>query len=445
MVLGYPVIKAEGIIFRELFYSDAYVIDNGSVIIGTPQVNQGIILNSTTDAVNINTLYAKSNIKNSTVGTISAFVTTDNIAKTVQEIVGFGDTDADTRIQFDIYSNGKLRALAGIAGVTQWALETDTAVFADNVGASVVLVQDGTSPVLYVNGIAVAQTFTTSTDKTCWFKVMPGLDNARIGCGNWNAAGNAHFFSGYISEVSIYSRALSEKEVINNFQKNTFLELDANNHILYLPLRNNYLDGVKQKTNNLGLLDDPIWGDGSTTTTFPTLLPNNGVSFDGGDYIRLSPLMLVNDLPYQFSCLFRTTNTGTIILLDARDGSLYGISVYMSSGNISLLSTGSGGSGSTTTTVKYNDGQWHSLVAVIARSGAQHTYKIYIDGVLASSNTSSNLFTNTTATPTIGYLSSLIPGNGFVGSMKFVSLGQQEITLTQAKYLNDKLFGELNL
>ena len=54
-------------------------------------------------------------------------------------------------------------------------------VFADNTWTHVAITQDGTEPVLYVDGVAVAQTFGVTTDKTVWFNDLIGLDNGRIG------------------------------------------------------------------------------------------------------------------------------------------------------------------------------------------------------------------------------------------------------------------------
>lgn len=187
---------------------------NHATIAGASQIEghrgQALLLNGTADYVDIDN--AVNDLASDTQGTFVAWVRTDDITH-AGEIVSFGDTDADTRIQFDIYSNGLLRALVGETGVTQWALDTDDVVFGDRVWTHVVLVQDGVSPVLYVDGIAVAQAFSTSTDKTYWFSDLSGLDNGRIGCGNWNGGGNAVFFDGAICPVSVYNTALTADEV----------------------------------------------------------------------------------------------------------------------------------------------------------------------------------------------------------------------------------------
>jgi len=147
-----------------------------------------------------------------TVGTWVAWIKTDD-ASTTQEIISFGDTNADTRIQFDIDGAGLLRALAGSAGVTQWAVDTDATQLVNGVWTMVGIVQDGTEPILYVNGTAPAQTFSTSTDKTVWHNDLGGLDNGRIGCGNWNNGGNATFFDGEMREAIIFDTNLTSLEM----------------------------------------------------------------------------------------------------------------------------------------------------------------------------------------------------------------------------------------
>lgn len=145
-------------------------------------------------------------------GTFMSWIKT-NDASITQEIISFGDTDADTRIQWDITGAGLLRALVGESGVTKWALDTDAIAVKNNTWVHVALVQDGTSPVLYVNGEAVAQTFSTSTDKTYWFSDMTGLDNGRIGCGSWNSGGNATFYGGLIEDSRIINGILTAQKI----------------------------------------------------------------------------------------------------------------------------------------------------------------------------------------------------------------------------------------
>lgn len=177
-------------------------------------------LDGTTSLINIDSIV--SSLSAETTGTFMAWINTTD-ANATQEIISFGDTDADTRIQFDLMGSGLLRALVGEGGVTKWALDTDAVAVKDNTWVHVALVQDGTDPVLYVNAEAVAQTFSTSTDKTYWFSDMAGLDNGRIGCGSWNGGGNATFFGGLIDGVRIDKGILTAQKISQAYTESKHL------------------------------------------------------------------------------------------------------------------------------------------------------------------------------------------------------------------------------
>jgi len=211
---------------------------NNGTLGGTPfwqNSKKGKTLNfdGSTDYIDIDT--AVGDLASDTVGTWTAWIKTTD-ATTTQEIISFGDTDADTRIQFDI-NNSLLRALIGETGTTQWAVDTDNAVFVNGEWIHIALVQDGTEPILYVNGVAVAQTFSTSTDKTYWFNDLGGLDNGRIGCGNWNNGGNATFLGGNVLEAMILDTNLTGQEVSQLYEESkqerpfTMPEIQTNNPV----------------------------------------------------------------------------------------------------------------------------------------------------------------------------------------------------------------------
>ena len=154
-------------------------------------------------------------LANTTVGSWSAWVKpTVGIPGSIKKILSFGDTDADSRLEIYILSTtGTFLAVAREAGTNQWVIDTDTSPFVDNVWTHIAIVQDGTSPVLYIDGVAVAQAFITDTDKTFWFNDIAGLDNGRIGAENNDSTGDNNFFDGSISDVRIYNYALSPTQI----------------------------------------------------------------------------------------------------------------------------------------------------------------------------------------------------------------------------------------
>src|SRR3990167_9257999 len=143
------------------------------------------------DGVNerINIDAVRTALATTTTGTWSCWVKpVDATPAASASFITFANGDATDLIQASITSfTGVMRAVCLNNNTTQWDVDTYAGVFTDNVWAHIGVVQDGVSPVIYVNGVAVAQTFITSTDKTVWFNNLV-LNNGRIGCRFWSVA-----------------------------------------------------------------------------------------------------------------------------------------------------------------------------------------------------------------------------------------------------------------
>lgn len=141
-------------------------------------------------------------------------------AKTATEnIICLGDTDGNEFVGMSNKVGDILSFGVRIAGTTQWDLVTDAAIGSD---AWLLLggVQNGTEPILYVNGAAPAQTFITSTNKTKWAVHCTGLDNSRIGCANVNSVGNVTFVTGRLALVRIFrNRALTAGQMVDIYRQ----------------------------------------------------------------------------------------------------------------------------------------------------------------------------------------------------------------------------------
>jgi hypothetical protein len=170
-------------------------------------------LNGISKAINIDNVLTA--LSSTTVGTISFWIKPVNSTPTGYEnAIFFGDTNADTDLLLNIYATtGVLQIRCRETGTNYWSLRTDSAPFSSGVWAHVALVQDGVTPIVYINGVAVAQTFHHTADKTKWFNDISGLDNGRIGCANVNNLGDIAFLDGNIDEVLFVNRALTALEV----------------------------------------------------------------------------------------------------------------------------------------------------------------------------------------------------------------------------------------
>ena len=150
--------------------------------------------------------------KNSANLTIIAKVTpVDSTPASSLGIVSFGQTSANNWVGLRMRTTGLFDVQLNSGAATQWRVATDAAAFADNTEATVGVVINGTQAVLYVNGVAVAQSNENFTDLTkTLVDVAP--DNFRIGCLNKNSGGNTNFYDGDIF-VDIYDKAMTAEEI----------------------------------------------------------------------------------------------------------------------------------------------------------------------------------------------------------------------------------------
>ncbi len=173
--------------------------------------NSAGVFNGSTSFVDIDASLAglSTNIR----GTFSTWVKpTDPTPTFNEEILAFGDTDANEFLNFFVSSTGVLRSVLVASGAVVWDLETDSAVFSTN-WVHVAIVQDAIEAILYVSGSPVAQSFSTEIDKTKWFNWAPGIDKARIGDLNYNNNGEILHFDGSLDDIRLYNRALSQSEI----------------------------------------------------------------------------------------------------------------------------------------------------------------------------------------------------------------------------------------
>jgi hypothetical protein len=126
-------------------------------------------------------------------------------------LFSFGDTSANEMLMADLSSNS-IRVLLRVAGTTQWSFTTDDTYSADT-ELCLVLVQDGTAPILYINGVLQAITRSDETDNTAWFDVLTGVDNGRIAARSISGAGNAEVLACSVNSFHSWNHALTAAEV----------------------------------------------------------------------------------------------------------------------------------------------------------------------------------------------------------------------------------------
>ncbi|MDD5353267.1 MAG: hypothetical protein PHS93_08925 [Candidatus Omnitrophica bacterium] len=173
--------------------------------VGSPAVTTGKIANAQDfngNSINITTVLGE--ISSSTFGAISLTIkVTDATPADDMGIISFGDTDEYSRILLRLTSTGKIRAQCYNSLLARWDLTTDFAVVTDNTYVYISLQHNTIQPTIYINGVAPAQTFIVSTDKTVWFAGCPNIDNAFLGKLSFYGVDNQLPFTGIIDEVRI--------------------------------------------------------------------------------------------------------------------------------------------------------------------------------------------------------------------------------------------------
>ena len=153
-----------------------------------------------------------------TTGTYSAwFYVDDATPAAANTILSAGDNDsADEMFFIEMNVSGKLRAFLKKGGATQWDVVENTATLIGRKWNHVAVVQNGTQPVIYLNGVLSAAENGTATDLTMWYDELANCDKFAIGVRESN---NTHTsdFAGMISDVKYWNKALTAEEVLKDY------------------------------------------------------------------------------------------------------------------------------------------------------------------------------------------------------------------------------------
>ena len=135
-------------------------------------------------------------------------------------ILSFGDKDAATDIGILNTNGGLIGFNTLIGGTMKWRVLTDNVVLVDNTWVHVCGVQDGISALIYIDAVAVDQSFDSNIDKTVWFNNALGIDNGRISSLNRSGGGNFGHWNGDINQASLWNTNLSLSEIQEIYNNN---------------------------------------------------------------------------------------------------------------------------------------------------------------------------------------------------------------------------------
>lgn len=210
--------------------------------------------NGSTDAINIDAITTP--LTATTQGTISAWVKATNVTPAGREVFwSFGDTNGDSFIFAGIEGSGGKIRFSLRRGGGKFVLETNSAApITNGQWFHICCVQDAVAPVMYINGVeySVAEgnaSYIVSVNVTEWINAFSGaIDNARIGCYNYNLGGNTNFFNGDVDTVAIYSDAKSSAEVSTIYNAGNGQDYSAINKTNLVAFYS--MDGVGDSTSN---------------------------------------------------------------------------------------------------------------------------------------------------------------------------------------------------
>lgn len=163
-------------------------------------------------------------------------------------------------------TTGYLQVLHRTNAAIQWNLNTDAVAFSDNTWHHVAIVQNGTTPVVYIDAVQVAQTITLNPDETAWFTDLasPNTFNAgRLRYGTVPTVSN--YINGFIDEFAYFSNtALSSSQVTDIYNGGSPTDLSSYSPVGWWRMGDN--DGGTGTT----ITDQGSGSNNATLTNGPT-------------------------------------------------------------------------------------------------------------------------------------------------------------------------------
>jgi hypothetical protein len=218
---------------------------NAVTNIGTPtytagHLNNALTLDGSTDALNLNAL--ATDVASDTTGSIAFWIKGTDGAGSNQRVFSITD-GSDANDQFTIIyqeasGTGAIRFHQSYTtGSDRWLLDSAVSSVPAETWVHVVLVQDGVSPKVYINGVdaTAAGSFLISTDLSSWFSGMAGVDTGRMGARVVSST-EQDYFNGQIDDFRYYqNRVLTQAHITALYNTGTGTEATFAGHNITVP------------------------------------------------------------------------------------------------------------------------------------------------------------------------------------------------------------------
>ena len=450
----YPKAMGDKQIFREAFISVRTFSQNGGTRYNSPNISREITLNGTNQYASFNS--APKFIFGDGL-TDKPFSITAWINMTVVEdfkIATKGVYTVDGEYRFGLDGSGRLffqvidHSVPAAVG-RRYATPLTNYV---NKWVHVASTYDGSSAAegvcLYVNGVKVDDA-NSNVNGASYVAMEPLTSPLHIG------RYDDDYSSGHIGDVVFYEGVLTADEVVDAYSKSTYQEIDANNSVVWLPLRSRFNDGSNEVTRNIGTGADAIVGDGSTSETYPTFVVPHGAYFAKGDYLKLpaNTVSVSGESAVTVGCLIKVdefTDDYARMISQADDVTDRFILGYGGAavGNVHRLTCFIGSGYGVTNVDVLESGTYCTVFLVYDGSGSTNEAraKLYYNGEL---QTTGFVSTIPATVPTIAddmYVaySNVTANREFVGTIMFPCVFKEAFTPRQIKYLHNKMMKELN-
>jgi hypothetical protein len=263
--------------FAETFESSAKVALNNGTISGTPTIAFGATFDGVSDYIdypifpNTQTISISCKLslasKTGGVGTNMGVVGVWNSATSLfAYMLRYNKTTS--RLEFVIYDGGVQTAQS----------DADLTIGQEY---SVMATYDGTTLKLYVDGVLQATTDTATGITYPTASVVFQIGRYYSNDNSWH---------GTVKDLKIFNEALTAQEAADYYNDENYNYMDS--AVVHLPMTAAYHDPTNVRTLDATANgNNATFGDGSTSSTYPTKLSKRGYSFDGGtDYLTLGDI-----------------------------------------------------------------------------------------------------------------------------------------------------------
>lgn len=344
-----PAEVLRGCFFSEKFQTSTTVGLNGGTLVGSPTINNGYDATAATGkSITYRRLSGEGKAKGGGL-TLSfklkiAHADFDGTLASVFDNCSHSPNNGGFYLVLDDRgggnpTNGLNFGLGTGTGGTSRAFVVSN-VIDNNIENHYVISYDGVSTcVVYKNGVAFA---TTASGSGSGFNPSPATNTTfRIGA---RSSDGALTIKGTLKDCRVWAGTLTAQEALDLYNNATFTYKDKN--IIDLPMTMDTYDFTnKLVLDKSGRGNNFTLGNGSTSSTYPTKLPTQGFSIDGGDYLKRTVSGISNTsgtLSLCFKTDVLTTQIGMLLGETTSKNNVYFVWDSKESGRVTMYNSSSG-------------------------------------------------------------------------------------------------------